>query len=229
MNMRRALAASLAAALPRWRRGCGGDDDEAAAAARAAASAARRITVWTNEGQPDRITTRRRSSPTSRAKTGVKTKLVARPRGPALHAHHQRGGGRQAARRRRRHARADSRCYAQQEIFDPDAAQEVVDKLGADTFSKKALDLVSQDGKATGVPSDGWGQLLIYRKDLFEKAGLEAPKTLRGRPRRGGEAQRAPAWPASCWPPRPATASPPRRSSTSRWRWAASSSTTAAT
>ena len=71
-----------------------------------------------------------------------------------------------------------SQQYAQEEIFDSEAAQAVVDKLGADTFSKKALDLVSKDGKATGVPSDGWGQLLIYRKDLFEKAGLEPPKTL---------------------------------------------------
>ena len=42
----------------------------------------------------------------------------------------------------------------------------------------KALDLVSKDGKATGVPSDGWGQLLIYRKDVFDKAGLKAPATL---------------------------------------------------
>jgi multiple sugar transport system substrate-binding protein len=28
------------------------------------------------------------------------------------------------------------------------------------------------------VPSDGWGQLLIYRKDLFRAAGLKAPRTL---------------------------------------------------
>jgi multiple sugar transport system substrate-binding protein len=28
------------------------------------------------------------------------------------------------------------------------------------------------------VPSDGWGQLVIYRKDLFDKAGLPAPDTL---------------------------------------------------
>jgi multiple sugar transport system substrate-binding protein len=37
---------------------------------------------------------------------------------------------------------------------------------------------VSRDGVATGVPSDGWGQLLIYRKDLFDEAGLDAPQTL---------------------------------------------------
>jgi len=68
--------------------------------------------------------------------------------------------------------------YAAEEIFDSEAAQAVVDKLGPDTFSKKALDLVSVDGKATGVPSDGWGQLLLYRSDLFKKAGLSAPKSL---------------------------------------------------
>jgi multiple sugar transport system substrate-binding protein len=73
---------------------------------------------------------------------------------------------------------AQSQSYAAEEIFDAQAAQEVVDKLGPDTFSKQALDLVSREGVATGIPSDGWGQLLIYRRDLFEKAGLDAPQTL---------------------------------------------------
>ncbi len=38
--------------------------------------------------------------------------------------------------------------------------------------------LVEVDGEPAGVPSDGWGQLLIYRRDLFERAGLDAPTTL---------------------------------------------------
>jgi multiple sugar transport system substrate-binding protein len=73
---------------------------------------------------------------------------------------------------------AYSLSYAEQGIFDADAAQDVVEDLGKDTFSTKALEIVSRDGKATGVPSDGWGQLLIYRKDLFDAAGLETPRTL---------------------------------------------------
>ena len=73
---------------------------------------------------------------------------------------------------------AQSHQYAVEEIFDSEAAQAVVDKLGPDTFSEAALEIVSRDGVATGVPSDGWGQLLIYRKDLFDKAGLEAPQSL---------------------------------------------------
>ena len=37
--------------------------------------------------------------------------------------------------------------------------------------------LATVDGKVAAVPTDGWGQLLIYRKDLFDAAGLEKPDT----------------------------------------------------
>jgi multiple sugar transport system substrate-binding protein len=63
------------------------------------------------------------------------------------------------------------------DLVDGDAANEVVDSLGRDTFSERALSLVESDGKPMGVPSDTWTQLLVYRKDLFEKAGLETPDT----------------------------------------------------
>ena len=63
------------------------------------------------------------------------------------------------------------------DLADADAANEVVDSLGRDTFSERALSLVESDGKPMGVPSDTWTQLLVYRKDLFEKAGLETPDT----------------------------------------------------
>ena len=59
--------------------------------------------------------------------------------------------------------------------FDANAA--VVDALGRDTFSSSALDLVTTDDGLAGVPSDSWAQLLVYRKDLFEAAGLEPPTT----------------------------------------------------
>jgi multiple sugar transport system substrate-binding protein len=66
---------------------------------------------------------------------------------------------------------------ATDDLADPDAANEVVESLGRDTFSERALSLVESDGKPMGVPSDTWTQLLVYRKDLFEKAGLETPDT----------------------------------------------------
>ena len=73
---------------------------------------------------------------------------------------------------------ASAHEYARRRILDPDAAQDVVRDLGEDTFSARALSLLTSEGRVTAVPSDGWGQLLIYRKDLFDKAGLPVPRTL---------------------------------------------------
>jgi multiple sugar transport system substrate-binding protein len=61
-------------------------------------------------------------------------------------------------------------------ILDPAAATAVINDLGAAQFS--GLNLVTlADGSYISVPSDGWGQLLIYRQDLFDAAGLETPDT----------------------------------------------------
>ena len=63
------------------------------------------------------------------------------------------------------------------DLLDTDATKAVVDQLGPGTFSPRALELTTQDGRQLAVPSDGWAQLLFYRKDLFDKAGLTAPDT----------------------------------------------------
>ena len=62
-------------------------------------------------------------------------------------------------------------------ITDPDAAAAVINTLGRQTFSRRALSLVEANGKPVAVPSDSWTQLLVYRKDLFAKAGLAPPTT----------------------------------------------------
>ncbi len=67
--------------------------------------------------------------------------------------------------------------WAEQGILDPDAATAVIDELGRETFAEGPLEMVQFEGKEAAVPSDGWGQLLIYRKDLFDAAGLERPDT----------------------------------------------------
>lgn len=65
-------------------------------------------------------------------------------------------------------------------ILDSAAASELVDELGVDTFNESALDLIRTDGaegEYATVPSDGWGQMIFYRADLFDAAGLEPPET----------------------------------------------------
>ena len=69
------------------------------------------------------------------------------------------------------------RTLSSNELLDTEAVGQVLETLGTDTFSESAMSLVSQDDTALAVPSESWVQLLVYRKDLFEKAGLDAPET----------------------------------------------------
>ena len=61
---------------------------------------------------------------------------------------------------------------AADDLADADAANEVIESLGRDTFSERALALVESDVKPVSVPADTWTQLLGYRMDLFEYVGL---------------------------------------------------------
>src|SRR3712207_1070498 len=62
-------------------------------------------------------------------------------------------------------------------LLDTDAIAEVIDSLGEDTFSETALELTRDGDTPISVPSESWTQLLVYRKDLFEQAGLEEPSS----------------------------------------------------
>jgi multiple sugar transport system substrate-binding protein len=53
----------------------------------------------------------------------------------------------------------------------------VIDALGEETFVETALELTRDGDDQLAVPSESWAQLLYYRTDLFEAAGLEPPET----------------------------------------------------
>ncbi|MBU2961141.1 extracellular solute-binding protein [Citreicella sp. C3M06] len=65
--------------------------------------------------------------------------------------------------------------WAQAGILDPDAAADAIEDLGADTFAPGALKIAAMDSGYAAVPADGWTQMILYRKDLFDAAGLSAP------------------------------------------------------
>jgi multiple sugar transport system substrate-binding protein len=67
--------------------------------------------------------------------------------------------------------------WEQQGIIDPAVANEAIEALGVETFAQGALDLVRVDGVPVAVPSDGWGQILLYRADIFDEMGLARPDT----------------------------------------------------
>ncbi|MCB1492684.1 MAG: extracellular solute-binding protein [Rhodobiaceae bacterium] len=65
--------------------------------------------------------------------------------------------------------------WAEAGILDVDTDNEIVQDLGADTFAPGAIAMAQYDGMTAAVPVDGWTQMIVYRKDLFDAAGLEAP------------------------------------------------------
>jgi multiple sugar transport system substrate-binding protein len=65
--------------------------------------------------------------------------------------------------------------WAEAGILDIDAATDAIENLGADTFSQGALSLAETEDGYASVPVDGWTQMIVYRKDLFDEAGLEPP------------------------------------------------------
>lgn len=67
------------------------------------------------------------------------------------------------------------RTMSANELIDTDAVGGVIDSLDASTFSDKALELTADGDTQLAVPSESWLQMLFYRTDLFEAAGLDAP------------------------------------------------------
>jgi multiple sugar transport system substrate-binding protein len=67
------------------------------------------------------------------------------------------------------------RTLSANELVDTDAVGAVIENLDPSTFSERAIELTSEDDTHLAVPSESWTQMLFYRTDLFEAAGLEAP------------------------------------------------------
>ena len=163
-----ALCALLAMA------GCGGESEGEGGGAEEGDTT---LTVWTTEDQEDRIASQKKIVETWAGQNGLTVELVAVAEDqltttltsaaaaddlPDLIAALSLNGINQL--------RTD-------ELLDTDAATEIVEGLGKDTFAPKALELTSSEGTQLAVPSDGWAQMLFYRTDLFKAAGLAEPKT----------------------------------------------------
>ncbi|MEV1329748.1 extracellular solute-binding protein [Micromonospora costi] len=165
----RTLAATLILALAGSTLLACGDDESG--------SNDKKITVWSLEDVADRVTATKAIISDFTAKTGIQVELVTvnEDQFPSLIASSAAAGelpdvvGSVSL--------AGVRTLAGNELLHPDANGEIVERLGRQTFSARALELTADSGRQLAVPSDGWGQLLVYRKDLFAAAGLPAPDT----------------------------------------------------
>jgi len=158
------VAASLAA--------CSSDDDGGDGD-----SDSKSITVWIEEDLPDRVAATQAIVDSFTKETGIKVELVAVAEdqfNQILTSNAAAGdlpdvmGGIPLGQ---------IRTLSGNELIDTDAVADVLDDLGKDTFSESALELTADGDTQLAVPSESWVQLLVYRKDLFDAAGLAAPET----------------------------------------------------
>jgi multiple sugar transport system substrate-binding protein len=137
----------------------------------------REITVWSQENLPDRVGATQKIIDGFEKKTGIKVHLVGVDEGqmPQLIMSAAAAGDLPdvigAA------PMGQTWQMYTNGLLNTDIPREIIGELGRDTFNANALDLTSDGGKNLGVPSDAWLQLLVYRKDQLDKAGLGAPDT----------------------------------------------------
>ena len=140
----------------------------------ATVSIAQEIKVWTTETQPARLERQQKMATDYEASTGIKVSMI-----PV----EEKDMGTRATAAFAAGDLPDVIYYGLQfalpwseaGILDTEASQEVVDALGADTFAPGPISMAQTPNGIAGVPVDGWTQMVVYRKDLFEAAGLDAP------------------------------------------------------
>ena len=132
------------------------------------------IKFWTTEVQPARMAKQEEMAKAFEAKTGIKVEVIPieeKDLGTRATAAAAAGDLPDVIY----HTLQYVLPWAEAGILDVDANNDVVKELGKKTFAPGALNMAKKGSKIAAVPVDGWTQMVVYRKDLFEKAGLEAP------------------------------------------------------
>jgi multiple sugar transport system substrate-binding protein len=135
------------------------------------------LTVWTLENLPDRLAVQEEIAAAFTGSSGVEVELVAVDPNQFNQLLISSAAAGRLPDVIGALPLAGVQLLSTNELIDPEVTASVVESLGADTFSERALELTRDGGTQLAVPSDGWAQLLVYRKDLFDAAGLAAPET----------------------------------------------------
>ena len=145
-----------------------------ATAVAASAASAQSIRFWTTEEQPDRLAKQEAMATEFEAASGISVEVIPVSEsdlGTRATAAFAAGDLPDVIY----HTLQYALPWTEAGILDTDAATDVVNGLGVDTFSSGALSLAAVDGGYASVPVDGWTQMVVYRKDLFDDMGLAAP------------------------------------------------------
>lgn len=142
----------------------------------AAAVNAQEIRFWTTETQPERVALQEAMAKDFEAASGIKVQVIPveeKDLGTRATAAFAAGDLPDVIY----HTLQYALPWTEAGILDSEAATEVVDELGTDTFAPGPLAMAATEDGVASVPVDGWTQMIVYRKDLFDAAGLEPPNT----------------------------------------------------
>jgi multiple sugar transport system substrate-binding protein len=147
------------------------------AAGGSASDKGKTITVWSEENQPDRVNTTKKIIDGFTKKTGIHVKLVPVDENqvPQLVASAAISG--KLPDVMGAIPLSIVRQLDTQKLLNAGSATNVIKNLGASTFVDSALKLDQDGQRQLAVPDSAYAQILVYRKDLFEKAGLNPPTT----------------------------------------------------
>ncbi len=142
----------------------------------AGAVSADSIRFWTTEEQPERLAKQQELAADFKAKTGHSVEVIPVTEsdlGTRATAAFAAGDLPDVIY----HTLQYALPWAEAGILDTDAASDVIEELGAGSFAPGALGMAAIEDGYASVPVDGWTQMIVYRKDLFDAAGLAAPSS----------------------------------------------------
>ncbi|MBN9671825.1 ABC transporter substrate-binding protein [Roseibium aggregatum] len=138
------------------------------------AAQAETLRFWTTEEQPERLAKQEEMAAAFKDKTGIEVEVIPVTEsdlGTRATAAFAAGDLPDVIY----HTLQYALPWAEAGILDTEAATEVVESLGTDTFAPGAMAMAATEDGVASVPADGWTQMVVYRKDLFEENGLAAP------------------------------------------------------
>jgi len=155
---------------------CGGGDDGGGGGGGGGGDA-NSIVVWTGDTIPDRVAATEEIIAAFTESTGIKVKLVGVEEDQFNQALTSAAAAGDLPDVVGSQPLAAVRTLAANDLVNTEATAAVIESLGEDTFSERSLELTRDGDEQLSVPSDAWSQLLYYRTDLFEAAGLQPPET----------------------------------------------------
>jgi len=172
-NLTRPMAAAAALLSLLVVAACGDDGDEGGETGGEANS----IVVWTGDTIPDRVAATEEIIAAFTDSTGIKVKLVGVEEDQFNQALTSAAAAGDLPDVVGSQPLAAVRTLSANDLVNTEATAAVIESLGEDTFSERSLELTRDGDEQLSVPTDAWSQLLYYRTDLFEAAGLQPPET----------------------------------------------------